>query len=321
MSIWTATATGLTRTWVGLYTTGLGTDDREDRRAEIVSDLWEHQRDAEGEGTRHPLIGLSIIGRVLRGIPADLLWRTNMEGPKMEIRIPFERLAGGLLLAMIVLMMITLAIDGYDTSADGFDGELRRLAALGSASDNGNAFFRIATGLALIGAAAGFYVSLRERSPVLATIASFGLMAAAVLELVASGLQMVFVELANEYVAAPAADQPGLLTNARTVAITVQHTTGAAMFTLLFSIYVLAILAGREKLVPRWMIGLPIMSAVTFGGALIAVTAGASDTWQWIGVMSGVFIGVLWLLIAGLWLIFTPKQEMAATGQFAASAT
>jgi hypothetical protein len=305
---------------VGTYTTGLAADDREVRRAEIASDLWEHQRDAEGEGTRHPVIGLSIISRVLRGIPADVLWRAKMEGPKMDIRIPFERLAGGLLLAMIVLMMITFAIDGYDTSADTFEGELRRLAALGSASDNGNAFFRIATGLALIGAAAGFYVTLRERSPVLATMASFGLMAAAVLELVASGLQMVFVQLANEYVAASAADQLALLTNARTVAITVQHTTGAAMFALLFSLYVLAILAGREKLVPRWMIGLPIMSAVIFGGALIAATAGASDTWEWIAVMGGVFIGVLWLLIAGLWLIFTPKQEVTAGGTLAASA-
>jgi hypothetical protein len=313
MSAWTAGAPRAVRWWTATYTAGLASSVRDARRTEIASDVWEHTKDAAAGG--ETLLGgaIGIVSRMVRGVPADLLWRVNVEGPKMDIRIPFERIVGALLLAMVALILITGGISGYDTSAQGFDGELRRLADLGPAADNGNAFFRIATGVVLIGAAAGFYVSLRERAPLLATIAAFGLMAAAVLELVASGLQMVFVQLANEYVDASSADKPALLVNARTVAITVEHTTGAAFFTLVLSTYVLAVLAGREALIPRWMIGIPIMSAGLVTTALIAGASGVGgDNVNWIWLMSGMFSSILWLLIAGLWLLFTPKQDTIA---------
>jgi hypothetical protein len=313
MNIWTSGAPRVVSWWTATYTAGLASSVRNARRAEIASDVWEHREDMVAGGETMLRSAIGIVSRMVRGVPADLLWRVNVEGPKMDIRIPFERITGALLLAMVVLIMITGAISGYDTSAEGFDSELRRLADLGPAADNGNAFFRIATGIALIGAAAGFYVSLRERSPLLATIAAFGLMAAAVLELVASGLQMVFVQLANEYVDASSADKPALLVNARTVAITVEHTTGAAFFTLVLSTYVLAVLAGREALVPRWLIGIPIISAALVTTALIAGASGVVGDSTWIWLMSGMFSGILWLLIAGLWLLFTPKQDKIAT--------
>jgi hypothetical protein len=315
MSVWISGASRAVGWWTATYTAGLASSVRDARRAEIASDVWEHSEDIVAGGETLLGSAIGVVSRMVRGVPADLLWRVNVEGPKMDIRIPFERITGALLLAMVVLVMITGAISGYDTSADSFEGELLRLADLGPAADNGNAFFRIATGLALIGAAAGFYVSLRERSPLLATIAAFGLMAAAVLELVASGLQMVFVQLANEYVDANAADKPTLLVNARTVAITVEHTSGAAFVSLVLSTYVLAVLAGREALVPRWLIGIPVMSAVLVTTALIAGASGVGgDGWRWIWLMSGMFTSVLWLLIAGLWLLFTPRQDKISTG-------
>jgi len=320
MSAWTSAASQLTRSWVAAYTLGLASTVREARRREISSDLWEHQQDAASDGTRLGAIGLSIVSRMVRGIPADLLWRTNVEGPQMDIRIPFERIVGGLLIGMVVLMVITGAISGYDTSREGFESELVRLASLGSWSDNGNAFFRFATGLALIGAAAGLYTSLRGRSPALAAIAAFGLLVAAVLELVASSLQMVFVQLANEYVQAPASEQASLVPTARAVAIAVEQTTGAALFSLLASIYVLAVLTGRENLVPRWLIGVPMISAGLFFGGLIGEVAGAGDDATWIVTGAGLVAGLLWLLIAGLWLMFTPRAASKSAATAAAGA-
>lgn len=50
MSVLLTAARGLTRAWVGLYTRGLDTEAREERRTEIESDLWEHQAWARGTG-------------------------------------------------------------------------------------------------------------------------------------------------------------------------------------------------------------------------------------------------------------------------------
>ena len=320
MSIWTTTATRITRTWVSTYTAGLAANDREARVAEISSDLWEHQHDAASEGTRLPAIALSIFGRMLRGIPADVFWRTNVEGPQMDIRIPIERITGGILLGMVVLLMITAGISGIDTRATEFESYFVDFAYNSSLVNTGNGFFRIATGFSLIAGAACLYATLRERAPVLATIVGFAMLVAAALELVATGLQIVLVGLSDEYVAAPADQKAVLLANARSIALIVEMAIGLAVLTLLGSIYALALLTTRERLVPRWLIGLPILSAGAVGGALFMEAAGAGDTGPWLAMLGGGLLGVIWLLIAGLWLIFTPKQE-AASSSLSASAT
>jgi hypothetical protein len=55
-------AATLVRAWTRLYTVGMPREPRDQRRAEIESDLWEsEQQDA--------------IVRLIRGMPADLGWR------------------------------------------------------------------------------------------------------------------------------------------------------------------------------------------------------------------------------------------------------
>lgn len=313
MNTWIAAASRLARWWAATYTLGLASPVRAGRRAEIASDVWEHQRDA-ADSVAGALSGaLGLMSRTVRGMAADMLWRVNVEGPKMDIRIPFERVTGALLLAMVVLVMITTSISGYDTSRDGFDSELRRLADLSTIADNMNAFFRALTGVALIAGAAGFYVALRERSRALSTIAAFGLCAAGVLELVAGALQLTFVELAEEYVASSGAHQEQVLVTARAIAVTVEGVTGAAFISLVLSTYVLAIIAGREALVPRWLIGIPILSAGLIAAAFAASAAGMEDG-LWFVLMSGMFSSVLWLLIAGLYLLFARPESRAEGG-------
>ncbi len=303
-----SSANRVTRSWVAIYTLGLASDHRRARVAEIASDLWEHQHDAASEGTRLPAIALSIFGRMLRGVPADLLWRTNVEGPQMDIRIPVERVIGGILLGLVALMLITAGTSGIDTSQDSFEGYFIDYAAKSSLENNLNALFRIATGFSLIAAGACLYATLRERSPILATIVGFGMLATAALELMAAGLQMVVVELAGEYVAAPGAQKTALLANARGLALMVETTIGLAVFALLASIYTLAILTARENLVPRWLIGLPILSAGIVGVSLFMDTSGAWGDGMWFVLIGGGFLAVIWLMIAGCWLVFSPRQ-------------
>ncbi len=58
------------RCWSRIYTRGLPVDDRERRRLELESDLWEHLHDPDERA-----ITRSVFGRFLRGIPADVRWR------------------------------------------------------------------------------------------------------------------------------------------------------------------------------------------------------------------------------------------------------
>ncbi len=305
----TGFASGLTLSWIRCYTLGLSRDTRAMRQQEIESDLWEHERDMRGRAWSRVEFALAVLSRLVRGMPADVFWRLQMEGPRMEIKIPFERVAGGLLLALVAMMIITGSISGYDPNPSGFDGELRRLAEIGSFADNANAAARLFTGLALIGAAAGFYVALRERGAILATIAAFGLVAAGALALVAAALQLVFVDLAEEYVASSGAHQEQVMVTARAVLLVVEGTVVGALLALLLSTYSLAALTARERLVPRWLIALPALSLVAFVVGGIAGLAGAGNTWVLMMSVGGPTL--LWLIVAGVWLLLTPREETA----------
>ena len=68
-------ATALVRCWTRIYTVGMPPSERDGRRAEIDSDLWE-DRDANGGSTWLPL---QIVARLALGVPADLLWRVETD--------------------------------------------------------------------------------------------------------------------------------------------------------------------------------------------------------------------------------------------------
>ncbi len=65
----------LVRSWTGLYSLGLPASLRDDRRAEIASDLWEHQRLADLEAAPVLVTALEIFVRFVTGMPADFVWR------------------------------------------------------------------------------------------------------------------------------------------------------------------------------------------------------------------------------------------------------
>lgn len=57
--------------WASTYTSGLPDDVVDQRRAELASDVWEQLHDPDHASS------LGIATRLVRGIPADLVWRVE----------------------------------------------------------------------------------------------------------------------------------------------------------------------------------------------------------------------------------------------------
>lgn len=73
-------ATALVRWWTRFYTGRMEEAQREARRTEIASDLWESVRDAERTGQRPAGAAAHMLVRLLVGVPDDLLWRVEHLG-------------------------------------------------------------------------------------------------------------------------------------------------------------------------------------------------------------------------------------------------
>lgn len=70
-------STGVTRavlSWVDFYSRGVPSGQREARRAELISDMYEQQADALRRGVPVKTVNRSMALRALRGIFADLSW-------------------------------------------------------------------------------------------------------------------------------------------------------------------------------------------------------------------------------------------------------
>lgn len=67
-------AVAVARTWVRFYTMGTERELAERRRAEFESDLWESVHHG-GPDDGPALQGIEVLDRLIRGVPADLLWR------------------------------------------------------------------------------------------------------------------------------------------------------------------------------------------------------------------------------------------------------
>lgn len=290
----------IARAWTRLYTVGLPEVVRERRAQELESDLWEHEADRFGEQTAPALVGVEVLGRMIRGMPADLLWRFQLEGPQMELKIPFERIVGLMLVALVVVIPIAVGIDGYDTSRDSWPNELSRLADLSTTATRANMLFQVFSGVSLIGAAAGFYLTLEPRAKNLATLAAFGLAAAGILTLAASAMYGMVSTLADDYLAGRGGDD--ILVTSRALAIGMQSFAASAGLLLIVSVFVLAFAANRHALVPSPLRWLALASALLLAGAIVTAVVSDSDN-SWYLFMSGAMLLLLWLLVAGASLL------------------
>jgi hypothetical protein len=89
--------------WVRLYTRGLPAAVAQRRIDEIEADLHDQIADERAHGTSERRIALSIVGRMVRGLPDDASWR----GGQAEARTAY-RLATGLAIgsALFVLWLM-----------------------------------------------------------------------------------------------------------------------------------------------------------------------------------------------------------------------
>lgn len=132
--------------WTGLYTRGLPSTAREERLAELESDLWEQQA-ARGDGLGSQL---TILSRCVRGMPADLSWRRaarrghlTVAGAARGLGWVVFALAAALLLAVTGAAAAPLV--GLNEHPD-WDPEEAALYARGCAA----LFVTLAAGLALL---------------------------------------------------------------------------------------------------------------------------------------------------------------------------
>lgn len=102
----------LAMSWVDAYTRTAPTQDRADRRAELASDLHEQLVDGRGRGISRARINGSVVGRVLRGVPADLTWRLAVEARAGRAHWHVSHPGTALAALFALLVPLAMATDG-----------------------------------------------------------------------------------------------------------------------------------------------------------------------------------------------------------------
>jgi hypothetical protein len=93
--------------WARLYTRRLPADVAQRRIDEIDADLYDHIAHEREQGTRERRIAVSILARMIRGLPADASWRRQKSGS-----IAVGRVAGVTVLILLVPAAANVFSDG-----------------------------------------------------------------------------------------------------------------------------------------------------------------------------------------------------------------
>lgn len=300
---------GLTRLWVRLYCTGMTEQTRAVRLLEIESDLWEHFADRSAEGDSPASISVEALGRMLRGVPSDIAWRIQAEGFHVNIQFPIERLAGLLLLFLIIPFIAGTAISGYDTSRSSWPDEFQRFSEMSSRGRDATGILHGAIGILTIAGVGILFATVRDRSPRLITVACALLAAAGTIMIVNSALYRTMSELADEF---RLTGNTASVANARTFALTIESLAMLNVTATTTGILSLAVALSRLGMVPRWTVVLPVIGTAA---PILWVGPGSilpDSTWWYVMVA---FVAVaLWLLIAGVWLLFGGSRPQSMQG-------
>jgi hypothetical protein len=95
--------------WARLYTRGLPAPTAQRRLDEIDADLHDHIAHERAQGTSDGRIALSIAGRMLRGLAADVSWRGRTTAQRPAVRVAL--VTALILLVPLVAMQITDEVD------------------------------------------------------------------------------------------------------------------------------------------------------------------------------------------------------------------
>jgi hypothetical protein len=93
------------RMWTRVYTWGLPSMHADVRRAEIDSDLWELQRDAERGSVWAPAV--QVVARLVLGVAEDVWWR--MEQVNAADSVPLRRTVAYMAAALSMIGIFWMA--------------------------------------------------------------------------------------------------------------------------------------------------------------------------------------------------------------------
>ena len=157
------------------------------------------------------------------------------------------------------------------------------------------------------------YLALRRYSATLALLAAVALASAGLLTLVTSALYATAADLADEYVAAAPEHRDAVVTVARAFVLMLTAVVPVTGVMLALGVYGLAVITARYHLVPQWLRFAAGGSAVALGIAMVTGLVFDSDV-TWIFVMTGFLLLLLWLAVAGGWLLLggSPENEQGA---------
>ena len=224
----------------------------------------------------------------------------------MRIKIPSHRAIGLLLLLLVILIPVSTSISGYDTSRDNWADELTRLGEMSDTQITVNLLFQALSAVGLVVVAVMFYLSLASRARNLAALAAAFMFCAGITTLAASANYRVVANLADLHLSGDADN--GVLTTSHAFALAMDAFVSFTALTLSISVYMLAIAGHRERLVPRWMIGLAVVSMVLLGLAFGVDLASDSEL-AWAFLMGGLLCMLAWVLIAGFTLLLAWRAK------------
>ena len=97
--------------WVGMLTRTAPWEARADRLAEIRADVHDHVVEGRAHHLRSTVLSRRIAGRVLRGMPADLAWRLEIEWTPARLRWHLRH-PGTIVTWLFVLLFLVTLLEG-----------------------------------------------------------------------------------------------------------------------------------------------------------------------------------------------------------------
>ena len=215
----------------------------------------------------------------------------------------------GLAMLLIVALLVAMAGTGFGIGAgeEYFRDDFPKLARDLDGFEAGLMMGSV-LGLVAIAAAGGLYLTFRPFDPVLATIGSFGLVAAGVLLIVDMSFGWAVHDLAKEWSAANGTAGDPNWTSARTAALSFEFLGFFSILLMIASFVAFGVLTLVKAALPRWVGALAVISGVFLA---LSVTIGLATGITWLFGVLAVLAGLVWLLLAGILLLLRGTRQHA----------
>ena len=303
---------GLTRSWVRVYTVAMPAEVQTSRRREIASDLWEHGEAARAAARGPTATAGEVLGRLLRGIPSDVLWRLRNRSIEVNLHFGIERSSGVLMLMVVLMLLGALIGTTYPPGTDEPDFTNDFLEYTQNPGvDTRALIFRFAIGPVTVAAAVLLFLTFRARTPRVAAAGAVALVGSGML-FVGSGVALVRLHTLAEVWGDGGAQGDAVWLSARD---TVPYIGGLMFFAVLA--FVVSFLAfggamARTAVVPRWLsrFSLGAAAAVMLGTGGIAFEIRLF----WVVFMLGLLAMVGAFVITGGWLAYKGAGNSPPSG-------